>query len=367
MNRRWLLGLLSCLLWACEGKQTPEPQPAEYSLDIPYYFGRPYQMSEGTRLTADGVLLGRMLFYEKKLSRDGTVACASCHQQDKAFTDGRAKAVGIEGRQVATSSMSLVNLVLKSRFTWAGGVTSIDSMVQRVITHPQEMDFTVQGAVAALQRDARYPSLFQKVFGSPGISGERMDKAMGQFLRTIVSSNSKYDRYLTGEYKPTDLELQGMNVFFAHPIPGVLRGGNCGDCHVGSSLAGDPLGLQAFHNNGLDGDADLKEGLAKVTGREGDWGKFQAPTLRNIALTAPYMHDGRYATLEEVVEHYDQHIERSRTLDPLILEASNEPIYPSDPVRLHLTAQEKKAILAFLQMLTDETLLTDPRFADPHR
>lgn len=144
-----------------------------------------------------------------------------------------------------------------------------------------------------------------------------------------------------------------------HPVAGRMRGGNCGDCHGGFLTT-----LGNFHNNGLDAQSQ-DTGLGGVTGRNSDNGKFRAPSLRNIALTAPYMHDGRFTTLEQVLEHYNDHIQLSETLDPLILEASNEQTIAGQPVKLHLTAQEKKDIIAFLHMLTDSTFITDKRFSDP--
>ncbi len=156
-----------------------------------------------------------------------------------------------------------------------------------------------------------------------------------------------------------------MELFFTHPEPAIsLRGGNCGDCHTNFLTSGARDGLNGFHNNGLDTDANLAEGLFAVTGNEADRGKFKAPTLRNIALTAPYMHDGRFATLEQVVDHYNELIQDSQTLDVLIEEASNEE-NPGTPPRLFLTQEEKEAILAFLRMLTDETFINNPDFSNP--
>jgi cytochrome c peroxidase len=174
---------------------------------------------------------------------------------------------------------------------------------------------------------------------------------------------------MQGIYTPTEQELRGIQLFRTHPVEGVVRGGNCGDCHLGNLFNGDQRETFGFHNNGLDDEASLDEGLMNVTKNPGDKGKFKTPSLRNIALSAPYMHDGRFKTLEEVLDHYNEGIKKSRTLDPLISSASNEAHGhgENDPILLHLTEQEKKDIVVFLHMLTDEEFTKDPRFSDPFK
>jgi cytochrome c peroxidase len=357
----WLLatGLLLC----CKKDDTPltsrpSDETGPYELHTPRYFGD-YQLPAGNPLTKEGVALGRMLFYEKMLSNNNTISCASCHQQAKAFTDGNAFSKGSEGLPGKRSTMSLVNLLWNKRFFWDGRSTSLEEQALIPIQDPLEMHQTLDGAVAKLQNSALYPPKFKLVFGAETITAQNIAKALAQFQRTLVSANSRYDQYLNKTYQPTPQELNGEALFMTHPVAGRVRGGNCGDCHGGFLTT-----LGNFHNNGLDTETQDK-GLEKVTGRPADRGKFRAPSLRNIALTAPYMHDGRFATLEEVLDHYNDHIRTSETLDPLILEASNEPVVPGEPVRLHLTAKEKKDIIAFLHMLTDSTFITDKRFSDP--
>lgn len=338
-----------------------------YNLQVPEYFSRNFRIPADNPLTEQGVALGRMLFYDKRLSADNTVACASCHQQSAAFSDNNRFSKGVEGRTTQRNSMSLANLLWVNRFFWDGRVSSLEEQVLHPLSNPNEMNISPQEAASKLQRLPEYPPRFKQVFGSEQITPANIAKALAQFERTLISSNSRYDRYLRGEYKPTPLELQGMQLFFTHPIPEIgLRGGNCGDCHIGPLVQGDPTGFRGFHNNGLDTDADLQPGLQAVTNNPNDRGKFRAVSLRNIALTAPYMHDGRFNTLEEVLEHYDQHIKMSATLDPLIIEASNQIRHDENaPIQLHLTAQEKRAILAFLHMLTDSTFIQDKRFSNP--
>lgn len=362
-----------CLIvYACSSSNTIEPEvpfaPTPYHLNTPFYFGNNFEIPEDNPTTEEGVELGRMLFYETRLSGDNTQSCASCHQQAKAFTDGNQFSEGIDGELGTKNAMSLTNLLWTKRFFWNGRSASLEEQALIPIEDPIEMHETLENGVAKLQVDTAYPEKFRLAFGNDSISAENIGKALAQFERTLISSNSRYDQYLRGEYQPTDQELLGISMFQTHPTPEIgIRGGNCGDCHVGAMLSGELTGFQGFHNNGLDSDADLKLGLQSVTGNEFDKGKFKAPSLRNIALTAPYMHDGRFTTLNEVLEHYNKHIQRSATVDPLIIEASNEIVVSGEPIKLHLTNTEKEAILSFLHMLTDSTFIQNENFSNPFK
>jgi cytochrome c peroxidase len=359
----WLWIAICFSLFACKKDDavvTPEDETGPYELVTPRNFGD-YMIPADNPLTKEGVALGRMLFYEKKLSNTNTISCASCHQQQKAFTDGKALSPGSEGILGKRSTMSLANLLWAKRFFWDGRSTTLEEQALIPIQDPVEMHQTLEQAVAKLQQTSEYPAKFKQVFGSEIITAENIAKALAQFERTLISADSKYDRYLAKKYQPTPQEIRGEALFFTHPVAGSLRGGNCGDCHGGFLTT-----LGNFHNNGLDTDfADI--GLEATTGKASDRGKFKAPSLRNIALTAPYMHDGRFQTLEEVLDHYNEHVQMSATLDPLIIEASNEATNPGEPIRLFLTDQEKKDIIAFLHLLTDSTFIADPRFSDPFK
>lgn len=340
--------------------------PKDFMESLPSYFGDEYHIPDDNKMSEDRISLGRMLFYDKRLSIDNTVACASCHQQSKAFTDGLAKAVGVRGQQSPRGSMALANLLWDSRFHWDGEFTSLEQQVLSPITNPLEMDQSLEATLQKLRATQGYVLRFERAFGDTAITADRLAKALAQFVRSMVSQDSRYDQYLRGEYEPTAQELRGEVLFFTHPEPAInLRGGNCGDCHLGPRTGGSTNGLQGFHNNGLDTDEDLSQGLARITGQAADRGKFKAPSLRNIALTAPYMHDGRFATLEQVLDHYNDHIRMSSTLDPLIEEASNQRLEPGEPIRLHLTDQEKQDIIAFLGMLTDDAFVNNPKFSKP--
>jgi cytochrome c peroxidase len=349
------------------GRIMPEYDPQPYPLQIPWYFPDSLQLNADNPLTVEGVKLGRMLFYETQLSADNTVSCASCHQQERAFTDGQQFATGIGGATFERNSMSLHNLLWVSHLNWDGSASGLEEQAVMPLTNPLEMGLaSVDEAVQRLQATDIYPEQFFRAFGSDSITTNHLLSALAQFQRTLISDDSRLDRYWRGEYEPSELERRGMDLFYTHPEPSQgIRGGNCGDCHLGPFTGGAIEGFNGFHNNGLDEDATLAEGLASHTGNAFDRGKFRAPSLRNIALTAPYMHDGRFRTLEELLEHYDAHIQMSETLDPLIRQASNEPIVAGEPIKLHLQEDEKEAILAFLHMLTDSTFIQDERFANP--
>lgn len=361
----WMIA--SALLFSCSESEPPIDQgPTPISLDKPDYFSDQQVMPSDNPLTEEGVRLGRMLFYEKKLSQDGTISCSSCHQQEKGFSDGLQFSPGVNGTLGSMNAMALSNLHWQTRFFWNGRAVSLEEQALIPIEDPKEMNLPMKEAISRLQGDVNYPGLFQAAFGSDQVTSENIGKALAQFERTLISANSKFDKWIRGEVELSPEEELGLELFFTHPEPSIqLRGGNCGDCHLGFMTSGDPNGFAGFHNNGLDSDESLKSGLESVTGNPFDKGKFKAPSLRNIALTAPYMHDGRFSSLEEVLDHYNEHIQNSETLDVLILEASNEILDPAEPIRLYLSAEEKQAIIAFLHTLTDEEFVSNPKFSNP--
>lgn len=361
----FLLSLIPLLL-ACEPEEYSPVVNDGYELNPPIYFGD-YQerIPNGNPITKSGFQLGRKLFYEKALSADNSISCGTCHQQEMAFTDGKAISEGFEGRLGKVSAMSLSNLLWTENFTWTGKFSRLIDQSLEPIENPIEMHLPLEKAVENLE-ELGYAADFQKAFGSYEINVEKIGKALAQFQRALISDNSNYDKYLRGEYEPTESELNGMRLFFTHPIPGQLRGANCGDCHLGPLTSGDIDGFEGFHNNGLDTDESMDEGLMSVTGKIEDKGRFKTPALRNIAVTAPYMHDGRFKTLEEVLDHYNSGIKTSETLDILIMEGSNQPINAHDEIKLYLTDKEKRDVITFLKMLTDESFLNNPEFSNPH-
>ena len=374
---RWMACLLACLLVglsSChppEAKapppQVPEVFPAPTPLQnfsAPFYFGA-FSVPVDNRLTEEAVALGRALFYETALSVDGSVSCATCHRPELAFTDGKAFSEGVHGFQTDRSAMSLVNLMWgPQHFFWDGRVDSLEAQALQPIENPNEMGETLENVIQKLSQNPDYPRMFGAAFGSREITAERIGKALASFERTLISANSKYDRYLRGETSLTEQELWGKQLFQTHPDSKAnLRGTNCGDCHSPLLTSGFNTAYDGFTNNGLDTEENLPAGLSAITGKAQDRGKFKVPSLRNIALTAPYMHDGRFQTLEEVLDHYDQHIQESSTLDPLIREATNGEFVAGRPPALLMTAEEKAAVIAFLHTLTDETFISNPNFA----
>jgi cytochrome c peroxidase len=298
------------------------------------------------------------LFFDKRLSATNEVSCASCHQPAKAFTDGKAVSVGINGRTTSRSAMSLVNLLWVDRLFWDGRAKTLEEQALLPIQDVREMGLTLEELVQKLKAIPEYIPKFKEAFDTDDISADLVAKALAQFQRTLISSGSRYDKIARGEVQATAREQRAIDLFFTHPEPNApipLRGGNCGDCHGGNLTT-----LNTFHNNGLEViPKDL--GLAIVTGQTSDNGKMRAPSLRNIAFTAPYMHDGRFKTLEEVLDHYNEHIKAAANLDPLITAASNEV----NGKTLALTAQEKADIVFFLKMLTDSSFIQNPAFQNP--
>lgn len=341
-----------------ENPTVATPYPLVLPTNLPQNVGVPADNS----LTVEGVDLGRKLFYEVRLSRTGTQSCGSCHQQSKAFTDGLARAVGVNGQPHPRGTMSLANVLWEKTLNWDGAATSLEQQARLPIENPLEMHQSLSEGVRQLQQTELYPPLFQKAFGSSAITEANVLKALAQFERTLISANSRYDKYVRKEGTLTAAERAGAGLFINHPseVSGLfIRGGTCHHCHVSEDgLFSSP----GFFNNGLDMTfADA--GRAAVTGQSADRGKFRAPTLRNIALTAPYMHDGRFQTLEQVLDHYNEHVQTaSPGIDPNML-LSNTP----GGSKLGLTPLEKAKLIAFLHTLTDSTFITDTRFSDPFK
>lgn len=349
----------SCILLvsATDFQESPPIETGPYELKYPANFGNRFTIPDDNPLTKEGVYLGRLLFYEPKLSSNNKVSCATCHQQRLAFTDGKAFSKGVDEVLTKRSSMSLANILWVRNLFWDGRSSSLETQAITPLTDPHEMGQSLEESSAKLRQTKLYPPLFKLVFGTDELSGEQIVKALSQFERTLISCQSPYDRYLRGEYQPTAQEQRGMSLFMTPPSPEKkIRGANCGHCH------GSPKTfIELFHNNGLDSIPQDK-GREQITLQETDRGRFRVPTLRNIALTAPYMHDGRFNTLEEVLDHYSDHIQQSPTLSPFIEEATNE----TGGKKLSISSTEKEAIIAFLHMLTDSTFISESHFSDPH-
>lgn len=327
-----------------------------YRFTFPAHFPRP-TLPMDNPLTEEGVALGRRLFHDPDLSINGSQSCASCHVAGQAFTDGRRYSVGAEGQVGTRSAMPLFNLAWKQAFFWDGRAPSLREQVLMPIENPIEMHESVTNVVAKLRHadasrapaplasrgsvEPDYPTLFARAFGSPEITADTLARALEQFLLTELAQDSKFDRSLNGQAALSAEEQRGLELFHTEYDPRRGQfGADCFHCHGGPLFQS-----QAFGNNGLDA-LFADPGRGTVTGREGDRGKFAVPSLRNVAVTAPYMHDGRFATLEEVVAHYATGVKRSPTLDP------NLAKHPDGGVPL--SAADQRALVAFLRTLTDD-------------
>ena len=329
-----------------------------YVVATPKYFPS-FPTDSVSSLTQEGVLLGKTLFNDMSLSGDGKIACASCHNPTNAFSDPNTFSFGVGNQKGTRQAMALINLAYEAHYFWDGRRTSIATLVQDPITRHDEMGITKSEYVGKLNASSTYPILFKKAFNGQSPSFELAQDALSQFVRSLVSFKSKYDAFLNDAYTPTVEEQHGMTLFFTHPDPGRrrLRGGNCGDCHQNITLSGRQDGYNGFRNNGLPPNPSLQDiGLELITNKPTDKGKFRVPTLRNIALTAPYMHDGRFSTLQEVLDHYNSEDLFSHPgVDTLIKKGVNSLSTNS----LGLTDAEKADIITFLHMLTDTSFVME--------
>ncbi len=336
------------------GNNTPTP----YVLEIPAGFPQ-MAIPPDNPMTVEGVKLGRHLFYEARLSGNNSMSCGSCHGQDAAFTDSEQFSTGIDGIQGTRNSMSIVNLGWEDRFFWDGRAHSLEEQIFFPVTDPIEMHETWPGAVAKLQVDEAYVALFDDAFGTTTIDSVLVSKAIAQFMRTMISGNSKFDKFMRGELQldpPEQLGFLLTQMEGGDPALGLggQWGADCFHCHPhGGGRFTDGI----LRNNGLDGEGTWPDlGAGQVSGLPQDFGKFKTPTLRNVTLTAPYMHDGRFATLEEVIDHYDSGGHPSSTIDPNMKFSQGG---------LALTAEKKQQLIAFLHTLTDWDFVADERFSDP--
>ena len=325
-------------------------QPTPMPLEIPQIFSDnildPVIPIDNPQ-TVEGVALGKKLFFDPILSGDNTQACADCHKPQNAFTDISRFSEGIDGVFGNRNSMPLFNLAwnYNDRFFWDGSTLSLEHQALEPVTNPIEMHNTWEVVVDRLSQHPEYPQLFNSAFGEGSITKEKATKAIAQFERTLISANSKFDRFLSGEATLTPEEQNGFDVFMDESR------GDCFHCHGNPN---NPLWTDnAFHNNGLDATfTDL--GLGEVTGDPGDNGKFRSPSLRNLAYTAPYMHDGRFATLDEVINHYSEGLQNSPTIDPLMKKVNEGGV--------QLTDQDKADLKAFLLSLSDPSFINNPDF-----
>jgi cytochrome c peroxidase len=305
------------------------------------------------RLTNEGAALGRLLFYDVELSQNGTISCASCHKAEFGFSDDRPLSLGFDGGETGRHSMRLANARFyePGGFFWDQRAGTLEEQVLMPFQDPIEMGMTLEDVVSEVEGQRRYEDYFIAAFGDAAVTEDRISKALAQFVRSMVSTTSRYDEgraAVDSLYDPfpnfTNRENLGKELFYAPPPLGGL---GCGFCHgTDAQIAFRTI------SNGLDATI-TDRGYGEVTGVEADEGTFKVPSLRNVAVGGPYMHDGRFSTLEEVIDHYSEDVEFHPTMFPFLING------------LRLSDVEKARILAFLNTLTDDAMLADPKFSDP--
>lgn len=335
-----------------------DPTPVNLQLPDHFILINPPVVPQDNPLTVEGIALGRKLFFEKKLSRNNSISCASCHNPSNAFNDkGKQFSIGVDGNVGIINAMPLFNLAFTDEFNdhgsfnWNGRFNSIEEQNFEPVTNPLEMDETWINVMSKLQNDSDYPDLFYAAFGTRIIDSNLVVKALAQFERTLISGNSKMDNQMKFEaglpYTGARLNAQeerGYTVYVSE------NKGDCLHCH---GLKPNPIWTDfKFRNNGLDLAPD--SGLAAITKLSTDVGKFKTPSLRNLVFTSPYMHDGRFSTLEEVIDFYTDSVQfSSPNVDPTMQKTRN------------LTTLEKQDLLAFLRAITDSVFVNQAEFQEP--
>ncbi|MCB0429571.1 MAG: cytochrome-c peroxidase [Flavobacteriales bacterium] len=358
--KRWVtlasLVLVAFLSRSCKKESPPEETDNDITVVSTPEVGTPYELKvppgfptleipADNPMTLEGVALGRKLFYDPILSGDSTQSCSSCHSQKFAFSDnGKQFSEGIDGKKGARNAPAIINAAWLPSLFWDGRAETVEDQALQPVPNPIEMHLDWLDAEKKLNASSDYKNLFRQAFGTRVITSDLVVKAIAQFERTIISANSKFDKVYENKEFFSDEELEGYTIFFTEK-------GDCFHCHGGRQLTD-----QQFHNNGLDS-VFTDRGLMEVTGNATDLGRFKTPTLRNIAYTAPYMHDGRFATLEEVVDFYSEHVVPSATIDPLMKKVNQGG--------LHLTALEKEYLIAFLNSFSDPYFLINSAYGPP--
>ena len=357
LKARHIVGLFLVFLVAatsCRKLDDHEYDPTPYVLEYGE-LPRP-EIPDDNPLTVQGVLLGRMLFYEPALSRNNKISCSSCHLQENAFSDPRKFSLGVDELPGKRHAMAVFNMAYNSNeFFWDGRAHLLRDQSLMPIEDHLEMAESLENVLSKLQSKDIYRAQFIRAFGTGEITALKMSLALEQFMNSIVSYNSKYDQYLRGEATFTPSEARGLALFNGeyNPFFPLQSGADCHHCHGTKTFE-----IDKYKNNGIDPEANFTDlGREIVTGDPRDRAKFKIPSLRNVEVTAPYMHDGRFQTLEEVVDHYNNGLFPSSTLD---ITLENTRI-----TGLMLDDQEKADLIAFLKTLTDQDLLSNPAYASP--
>ena len=334
-----------CILLLCIGCSQNDDYIStdDYELIRPEHFPEIRYTVDNNPVTQQGFELGRKLFFDPRLSADGSISCNNCHQQSRAFSDTplHPLSIGIDNQIGSRNAPPIFNLAFRNEFFWDGGVTHLDFVAINALESDIEMGETLSNVVAKLNRDETYKAMFKEAFNADVITAPRMLQALSQFMLLMISDNSKYDQYVTGTsgVMLNQEEERGMQLFES----------KCASCHAGILFTD-----QSFRNNGIS-DTFTDTGRALISESDLDIGKFIVPSLRNIEVTAPYMHNASFTTLEEVLLHYAEGVKDSPTLDGELRQTNGQLGIP-------MTTDEQKAIIAFLKTLTDESFLSDPKF-----
>jgi len=361
------------LLFSCKpGNNDEKISPTPYNLPIPKYFPTNLNIPKDNPLTVEGIELGRYLFYEERLcgylgdDPNFMMSCATCHVQANNFDVGmdntrfpNGQTFGLSGEATPHNAMPLMNLVFNNEgYFWNGLIhesnpnfqqRKLEDIVLLAITIPNEMNSTPERAVHAIKQNPKYPPMFKRAFGTEEINIDRIQKAIAQFVRTLISCNSKFDKYLRKEENLTDAEMRGFILFSTE------EGADCFHCHGGD---GTPLfTTNLFYNNALSAVLSDPYDRFSVTKNIQDKGAYRAPSLKNVMVSAPYMHDGRYKTIDEVLKFYNEELQFSPYVHPLMHKLEQQGT--------HLTPSQVADVKAFLNTLTDTEFLTNPKFSKP--
>lgn len=322
-----LLFILPCIIFS-NSCNTNSNSANKFQLEYPHHFPEPILSPTRNALTYEGVALGKDLFFDPILSADRQISCASCHRPELAFSDGEKFSVGHSGNQLKRNTPALINLAWSERFFWDGGVKNLESLSFAALMNPDEMGSDLTSLCERLNDHPQYSTKFKRAFQTDSISSAFISRALAQYLRTLISTGSKYDSVQLETTKYSKIEKDGQRVFNK----------NCAVCHSPPLFTDN-----SFHHNGLEqefssSDLYLNTGRFRITRDSSDLGKYKTPTLRNLALTAPYMHDGRFATLDQVLSHYQNIDSTNQIQDPNVS-------------RIFFSNDEKLALKEFLTTL----------------
>lgn len=320
--------------------RTEVQQASNLSIEVPSNFPQPNDLFKDNPITKEGFALGRKLFYDGRLAKDGLASCASCHQQFAAFaTFDHAFSHGINNQFTTRNAPGIFNIAWHKELHWDGGINHLEVQPLAPLTAPNEMGETVENVLQKLNSDIHYREMFRAAFGDENANSQRMLKALAQFMGMMVSGNSRYDQVMRGNAKFSLAEQSGYIVFKA----------KCGSCHK------EPLFTDlSYRNTGMPINTGLNDlGRMRITRLREDSLKFKVPSLRNVQVTAPYGHDGRFSSIGAVIDHYRFFVQDGPTVDPLVKK------------KISISLNEKADLIQFLNTLTDTVFIKDKRFSPP--